>query len=94
MQSSVTRKCLRFRVTGRVQGVFFRGSTRDEARKLGLTGYANNMRDGSVEIVACGSPEALEQLGSWLQTGPPMASVAKVESSDVEYVSFRQFTTG
>jgi acylphosphatase len=77
-----------------VQGVFFRDSTREEARKLRLTGYANNMPDGSVEIVACGSDAALAKLAQWLESGPPMAKVAAVEASEVRYVDFRQFTIG
>jgi acylphosphatase len=91
--SSVT-KCRYFRVTGRVQGVFFRDSTREQALKLQLTGLVRNMPDGSVEVFACGRQDALEQLGVWLQSGPPMASVANVESADVENRSFRKFTIG
>lgn len=86
--------CRRFRVTGRVQGVFFRDSTREQALKLGLTGSARNMPDGSVEVLACGRQDALEQLRGWLQSGPPMAAVASVESTDVENLSFRKFTIG
>jgi acylphosphatase len=81
-------------VTGRVQGVFFRDSTREKAVKLGLTGYANNMPDGSVEVVACGMSHALDKLGEWLQSGPPMASVKSVATTEIDYVSFRKFTIG
>lgn len=91
---SIEPECRRFRVTGRVQGVFFRGSTREEARKLGLTGYARNMQDGSVDVVACGDPAALDRLAKWLESGPPMATVAGVDASPIDYVSFRDFTTG
>jgi len=86
--------CRRFRVTGRVQGVFFRDSTRQRALKLGLTGSARNLPDGSVEVTACGRQDSLEQLGLWLQSGPPMASVASVEWADVEHRKFRNFTIG
>jgi acylphosphatase len=86
--------CRRFRITGRVQGVFFRDSTRRQACELGLTGHACNMPDGSVEVVACGSEDALLKLKAWLQSGPPMASVASVESTDVEKQGFRKFTIG
>lgn len=92
--ASGAAKCRRFRVTGRVQGVFFRDSTRERALKLGLTGSARNMPDGSVEVLACGRQDALEQLRAWLQSGPPMASVASVESTDVEHQKFRNFTIG
>jgi acylphosphatase len=91
---AIAGTCRRFRVTGRVQGVFFRDSTREQARKLGLTGYASNMPDGSVEVVACGRRDALERLAKWLESGPPMASVEHVESSAVDRVSFRSFTIG
>jgi acylphosphatase len=85
-------RCRRFRVSGRVQGVFFRDSTRQQALKLGLTGNARNMPDGSVEVLACGRAGALGTLERWLQSGPPMASVANVDSTDVENQSFRNFT--
>jgi acylphosphatase len=70
--------CARFIVTGRVQGVFFRASARDEALRLQLTGYARNLDDGSVEVLACGSDAALDAIERWLQRGPPSARVAAV----------------
>lgn len=70
--------CLRFIVTGRVQGVFFRASTRERATALGLTGRAINREDGSVEVVACGEAPALEALHRWLRRGPPAAHVTAV----------------
>jgi len=73
------RECRLFRIEGRVQGVWFRESTRREAVPLGITGYAKNMADGSVEVLACGEPGALDQLGKWLEQGPPMAMVEKVD---------------
>lgn len=76
--------CRRFRVTGRVQGVFFRDSTRQVARRLSLTGYASNEPDGSVEVLACGSAEAIDRLAEWLSQGPPMASVDNVSSTPAD----------
>jgi len=73
--------CVRFVVSGRVQGVFFRASTREEAQRLGLTGHARNLPDGTVEVVACGDDAALEQLERWLALGPPLAQVIRVERS-------------
>jgi acylphosphatase len=70
-------KCRLFRIEGRVQGVWFRESTRREAMALAITGYAKNMRDGAVEVLACGEPAALDRLAEWLQHGPPMAQVTK-----------------
>ncbi len=76
-------QCRRCRVTGRVQGVFFRASTREQARRLGLTGYARNLPDGSVEVLACGEPAALEALVAWLWQGPPQAAVSGVDCENV-----------
>ena len=68
-----------FTVQGRVQGVWFRDSTRREARRLGIAGYAINLPDGNVEVLAYGASNALDELGDWLQSGPPMASVTRVD---------------
>ena len=83
--------CRQFRVTGRVQGVFFRASTRDIAVPLGLTGHAVNMPDGSVEVLACGERAAVAELERWLSDGPPLASVAEVRGADVECSPSAQF---
>ena len=69
-----------FTVRGRVQGVWFRDSTRREAERLAITGYAINLPNGSVEVLAWGPPESLRELEAWLQQGPPLARVSKVES--------------
>ena len=71
----------RFLVTGKVQGVFFRQSTRLEARRLGLRGSARNLRDGSVEVWAQGSSAALDALHQWLKHGPPHARVDSVRET-------------
>jgi acylphosphatase len=71
----------RFVVSGRVQGVFFREGARSEAVRLGLRGYAENLPDGSVEVVAEGDATAVEHLSRWLRNGPPRSSVTNVESS-------------
>jgi acylphosphatase len=71
--------CSRFYVSGRVQGVFFRVSTRDQAQSLGLTGEVGNLPDGRVAVTACGSQAALESLQKWLWEGPPQAVVEQVE---------------
>jgi acylphosphatase len=69
----------RFLVTGKVQGVFFRASTRIEADRLGLDGYARNLPDGRVEVLVVGAEDAVRELGQWLQRGPPQARVDTVE---------------
>src|SRR5271157_379820 len=74
----------RFFVTGRVQGVGYRGFVEHVAGKLGLQGYVRNRRDGRVEVFAMGSPERLGQLRVALERGPMMSDVAKLnEEPDV-----------
>lgn len=70
--------CARFTVHGRVQGVFYRASTREQAQRLGLSGYAKNLSDGSVEVLACGKAQAIDVLERWLWQGPPAAVVNTV----------------
>ncbi len=76
--------CMRCRVTGRVQGVFFRQSTRERARALGLVGHALNRSDGSVEVLACGPDAALAELREWLGEGPRMAVVSDLDCQPAE----------
>lgn len=66
-------------VRGRVQGVWYRGSCADQARALGVSGWARNLPDGRVEIVAEGEPEAVERLVEWCRQGPPAAWVTAIE---------------
>lgn len=84
----------RFIVKGRVQGVFFRDSTRRVAESLGLTGHAVNLPDGGVEVLACGHPDAVRKLHDWLHEGPPMSRVTTVDASDVETPPPTGFRTG
>ena len=65
-------------ITGSVQGVFFRATTREQALKLGLQGYAKNLADGSVDVLAVGDAGAIDALEAWLRIGPPMARVDSV----------------
>ena len=67
-------------VHGRVQGVFFRDSTRSEAQRLGLSGWVRNNPDGTVEVEAVGARPALEELHDWLGLGPPAARVDRVDA--------------
>ena len=69
----------RFLVSGKVQGVFFRASARDPANALGLRGFAKNLPDGRVEVLAAGSDAAIDELAAWLREGPPMARVDDLE---------------
>ena len=72
---------VRFVVRGRVQGVGFRWWTRSTASRLGLRGHVRNLADGSVEVVAAGTDDALEALRSALREGPPTAKVQSVEET-------------
>jgi len=83
-----------FTVKGRVQGVFFRASTRRVADSLGLTGYAVNLPNGNVEVLACGDRRAVDQLAAWLHEGPERARVDAVERRDVDVAAPDRFTTG
>ena len=74
----------RFFVEGRVQGVFFRASARQQANALGLRGYARNLPDGRVEVLAVGDVQAVERLSEWLKHGPPHARVERVERIEAD----------
>lgn len=74
-------KRIHLRIYGLVQGVFYRAHTRDQARQLGVAGWVRNRMDGTVEAVAEGSDQALEQLASWCEQGSPGAMVERVERS-------------
>jgi acylphosphatase len=83
--SAGTKGRLRIVVTGAVQGVLFRATARDEARRLRLTGWVRNRMDGAVEIVAEGEDEALGRFLQWCAKGPPGARVERVEKEWGEY---------
>lgn len=72
------RPAARYRVEGRVQGVYFRASAHAEATRLGLTGWVRNLPDGAVEAVACGTPGQLAAFEAWLWRGPARAKVTHV----------------
>lgn len=88
--------CKRFLISGRVQGVFFRGSTAQQAARLELAGFARNLDDGRVEVVALGERSAVESLEIWLATGPPIARVDDIQVSlpePDEYADLVDFRT-
>ncbi|BDX06357.1 acylphosphatase [Planctobacterium marinum] len=81
-------------VKGRVQGVFYRASTREKALSLELCGYAKNLSDGSVEVLAQGEGDKVEELMQWLWTGSPASDVSAVTLLEtVEEPGFTSFTT-
>jgi acylphosphatase len=77
--AAARRICKRSLVSGRVQGVFYRASTAAKARELGVDGYARNLPDGRVEVLACGPDLAVEELTSWLWTGSSASKVTDVQ---------------
>jgi len=79
-------------ISGRVQGVGFRYSMVEEAERLGATGWVRNRRDGTVEAVVGGDPDAMRALVAWARRGPPSARVTDVRISEVEE-SFERFET-
>jgi acylphosphatase len=80
LSSIIARRCF---VAGRVQGVFYRASTRQRAHELGCRGYAHNLPDGRVEVLAVGEPAAVHALIEWLRQGPPAAHVTEVKCVEV-----------
>ena len=85
--------CRRSFVSGRVQGVFYRATCARKAQSLGLTGFARNLTDGRVEVLACGEEAAVEEFVAWLWEGSPASKVTDVatEHADPEVL---QRTTG
>lgn len=83
--------CIHCFISGRVQGVWFRASTQNEAKELGLTGWARNLPDGRVEILACGDRDKLEVLHQWLHQGPERADVKDVVYEELPWQEFDRF---
>lgn len=73
-------------VSGRVQGVLYRSGARQKARELGITGWAHNLIDGRVELMAEGEKEKVEQFAEWCGQGPPLA---KVDGEEVTYETYK-----
>jgi acylphosphatase len=76
--SMICRKCL---VGGRVQGVFYRATAARRAHELGIRGYARNLPDGRVEVLACGDDESVSAFVKWLWIGSSASKVTSVEVS-------------
>ena len=80
------------KIEGRVQGVFFRVSTQQEATRLGLKGFVRNEYDGSVYVEVEGDQEQIDQLLAWIDRGgPPRGEVDNCEVTEAEMVGFRSF---
>jgi acylphosphatase len=85
------RKTIEFQVSGRVQGVFFRASTLQQACKLSLCGWVRNCKNGDVAGVASGDMTQIESFSTWLKQGPAMANVQKLEIIHCDYQHFEDF---
>jgi acylphosphatase len=83
--------CLQVFISGKVQGVWFRESMRQEAHALGVTGWVRNLPDGRVEAVVCGGEEAVESLLGWAKKGPPLARVSDIEARNIPDEAFPSF---
>lgn len=80
------------RITGRVQGVFFRARTKEVADRLGIRGWIRNEPDGSVSVFAEGTEEQLQDLEAWCRRGPPAARVDAVERTSTQDIGASVFT--
>jgi acylphosphatase len=83
---------LKIRVEGQVQGVFFRQSTQEKASRLGIKGTVKNCDDDSVEIIATGTKEQLDNLVKWCWQGPPKATVINVTTQELSLQQFYNFS--
>lgn len=81
----------KIRIFGKVQGVYFRASTKIEAERLGINGFVENKANGSVYIEAEGSTEQLEHLLIWCKKGSPMSNVERVELEIATVIGFKAF---
>ena len=83
--------CKQVFISGRVQGVFYRESTRQQADALKLRGAVRNLRDGRVEVQVAGDEESVASLIKWLKTGPKFAKVSNIEVIDKPSESIARF---
>ena len=82
-------------VSGHVQGVWFRETTRTQAQRLGLSGSVVNLPDGTVEVIACGEDDAVARLQEWLWSGSPMSRVERVVCEPLpDHVPPQEFRAG
>ena len=87
--AKVCQHCL---VSGKVQGVWYRQTTKEMAERLKITGWVRNLPTGEVELMACGEEPAIEALCQWLWTGPSHATVHDVRCTEHAWQTFSAFT--
>lgn len=83
--------CIHCFISGKVQGVWYRASAQDAAIERGITGWARNLPDGRVEVIACGERGSLMEFYAWLKEGPPLALVAEVTIEEIPWQEFDRF---
>lgn len=87
----MSEKSIHFVVSGTVQGVSFRASTRDQAQKRNIVGWVKNLDDGRVEGLASGEASAIDELLQWLEHGPGLAEVESLEYQEVDNPDLLRF---
>lgn len=85
------RISVHYYISGKVQGVWFRSFTKEQADQLGLTGWVRNLSDGRVEVLACGDKAKIAQLHEWLKVGPKLANITEVASEELPYKEYKKF---
>lgn len=85
-------KSVSIRVSGKVQGVFYRASTKDKAEELNIKGFVRNEPDGTVYIEAEGEEENLERFITWCRQGPPLANVKDCQVNTIDKKNFTSFS--
>lgn len=86
--------CYKAKVTGVVQGVYFRAEAQNKAIDLCLSGYAHNQDDGSLEVMVCGEETNVQQMLDWLEEGPDEAKVDQVDSQVTNNRDINHFSIG
>lgn len=94
MTNQAPLSCIHCIISGKVQGVWFRAGTKQLAEMLGLTGYAKNLPNGDVEVIACGKTDDLEKLKAWLNHGPELARVDKISCEELNWRELTAFKVG
>lgn len=85
--------CYKYIISGYVQGVCYRSSAQHTARKLNISGYAKNLANGDVEVVACGAEGDIEEFEKWLWRGPIIADVIDIKKEKIEDIAINGFVT-
>jgi acylphosphatase len=86
--------CFKVHITGRVQGVYFRSSSQQQAIDYSLSGYARNLVSGDVEVLLCGNQENINKMLAWLSHGPEHAEVDSIEHQQVPLQEHHFFSIG